>query len=255
MHIKATDAATIADALNTFITKKQLDYQKLVGQAYDGAAVFSGRRTGVQVQMRIRTNSAHAIYFHCACHRLQLASIQAAERNPEIKKVFGMMTNIWKLFYYSPKKAEKILKEIQSALQLPELKIVKPSDTRWLSHECCMKAIKKELLALNITLQQLYKATGDAEAFGLSTLLCSHTIISGIILLSEVLDVLAIINAAMQTKIADFSKIPSFMKFLLEELKSLINEGSEWYTSVQTTITKLKEEYDLSVNTGEDHLT
>ncbi len=131
LHIKATDAATIADALNTFITKKQLDYHKLVGQAYDGAAVFSGRRTGVQ--MRIRTHSAHAIYFHCACHRLQLASIQAAERNPEIKKVFGMMTNIWKLFYYSPKKAET-LKEIQSALQLPELKIVKPSDTRWLSH-------------------------------------------------------------------------------------------------------------------------
>ncbi len=84
-----------------------------MGQAYDGAAVFSGRRTGVQ--MRIRTNSAHAIYFHCACHRLQLVSIQAAERNPEIKKVFGMMTNNWKLFYYSPKKAET-LKEIQSAL-------------------------------------------------------------------------------------------------------------------------------------------
>ncbi len=52
----------------------------------------------------------------------------------------------------------------------------------------------------------------------------------------------------MQTKIADFSKIPSFMKFLLEELKSLKNEGSEWYTSVQTTITKLKEEYDIVVS-------
>ncbi len=51
----------------------------------------------------------------------------------------------------------------------------------------------------------------------------------------------------MQTKIADFSKIPSIMKFLLEELKSLKNEGSEWYTSVQT-ITKLKEEYDIVVS-------
>ncbi len=49
-----------------------------------------------------------AIYFHCACYRLQLASIHAVERNPEIKKVFGMMTNIWKLFYYSPKKAETL---------------------------------------------------------------------------------------------------------------------------------------------------
>ena len=94
--------------------------------------VFSGQNTGVQV--RIRTLSAHALYIHCACHRLQLATIQAAEKNLEIKKIFGMMTNLWKLFYYSPKKAEA-LKEIQAILKLPELKIVKPSETRWLSRE------------------------------------------------------------------------------------------------------------------------
>ena len=66
--------------------------------------------------------------------------------------MFGMMSNVWKLFYYSPKKAET-LKEVQSALQLPELQIVKPSDTRWLSHERCMRAIKKELPPQIVTLQ------------------------------------------------------------------------------------------------------
>ncbi len=161
LHITATDAASITKALNSFILEKQLDYRKLVGQAYDGAAVFSGSKTGVQTRMR--TNSAHVLYFHCACHRLQLASIQAAETTCEIKQIFGMMSNLWKLFYYSPTKAETH-KEVQSALQLPELKIVKPSDTRWLSYERCMRAIKKELPALIITLQQLYEATGDAEA-------------------------------------------------------------------------------------------
>ena len=49
--------------------------------------------------------------------------------------------------------------------------MVKPSDTRWLSHERCVRAIKKELPALIITLQQFYETTGDAEAFGLSTVL------------------------------------------------------------------------------------
>ncbi len=34
------------------------------------------------------------------------------------------------------------LKEIQKVLDLPELKIVKPSDTRWLAHERCVKAVK-----------------------------------------------------------------------------------------------------------------
>ena len=63
------------------------------------------------------------------------------------------------------KKAEA-LKEVQSALKLPELKVVKPSDTRWLSHERCMRAIRKEIPALIITLQQFYESLGDAEAYG-----------------------------------------------------------------------------------------
>ena len=88
----------------------------------------------------MQTRAAHSKYIHCACHRLQLASMQAANSVPEVNKMFGTMGNIWKLFFYSPKKAES-LKEVQSVLKLPELKIVKPSDTRWLSHERCVRAI------------------------------------------------------------------------------------------------------------------
>lgn len=73
------------------------------------------------------------ILIQCSCHRLQLASIQTTE----IWKMFGMMTNLWKLFYYSPSEAEK-LKDVQAALNLP---VGKPSSTRWLPHERCMKAL------------------------------------------------------------------------------------------------------------------
>ena len=120
--------------------------------------------------------------------------------------MFGMMGNLWKLFYYSPKKAES-LKEIQSILKLPELKIVKPSDTRWLSHEGCVRAIFRELLALIITLQQLYETSDDAEAYSLSNLLATYTGVVSVVFLSEVLDILARANASMQTKLADFSKV------------------------------------------------
>ena len=87
----------------------------------------------------MRIHAGHALYIHCACHRLQLASMQAASSVPEVKKLFGMMTNLWKLFYYSPKNAEA-LEEIQIVLNLPQLKVVKPSGTHWLSHECCIRA-------------------------------------------------------------------------------------------------------------------
>ncbi len=163
LHIRSTDAASIAEALKTYMASNHLDPHKVIGQGYDGAAAFSGRLSGVQ--KRIYTLAPHALYIHCSCHRLQLASIQTAESVKEVKMMFGAMTNLWKFFYYSPKKVET-LAYVQAVLKLPELKVVKPSDTRWLSHERCINAICKELSALIITLQQLYESSGDAEAYG-----------------------------------------------------------------------------------------
>ena len=99
----------------------------MIPQGYDGAAAFFGRLSGVQ--KRICTLAAHALYIHCSCHSLQLASIQTAKSVKEIKMMFGAMTNLWKLFYYSPKKVET-LANVQTVLNLPELNVDKPSDTR-----------------------------------------------------------------------------------------------------------------------------
>ncbi len=91
LHIRSTDAASIAEALKTYMASNHLDPHKLIGQGYDGAAAFSGRLSGVQ--KRIRTLAPHALYIHCSCHRLQLASIQTAESVKEVKMMFGAMTN------------------------------------------------------------------------------------------------------------------------------------------------------------------
>ena len=56
-----------------------------------GQLFFSGCRSGVHLRMRI--HAAHAMFLHCACHRLQLASVQAAENVTEIKN-FVTMGNI-----------------------------------------------------------------------------------------------------------------------------------------------------------------
>ena len=100
--VRSTDAGTITEALQSFLPQKQLDQRKLIGQGYDGAATFSGKVSWVH--KRIQTSSAHAIYIHCCCHRLQLASIQAAASVMEIRMFFGTMTSIWKYFIVPPKK-------------------------------------------------------------------------------------------------------------------------------------------------------
>ena len=94
---------------------------------FDGAATCSGDKTGVQ--RRLKEPLPHALFVHCRCHVLQLTSMQAANATPGIKHVYTTLMKLWKFFHYSPKYAES-LKEIQKVLDLPEHKIVKPSDTR-----------------------------------------------------------------------------------------------------------------------------
>ena len=62
----------------------------------------------MELKKRMHTLAAHSFYIHCACHRLQLTSMQAVNSVPEIKKMFGAMGNIWKLFFYSPNNAESL---------------------------------------------------------------------------------------------------------------------------------------------------
>ena len=85
LHVRSTDAGTIAEALQS-LQQKQLDLRKLIFQGYDGAATFNGKISGVHT--RIQTSSVHAIYIHCSCHKLQLTSIQAAASVKEIRMFF-----------------------------------------------------------------------------------------------------------------------------------------------------------------------
>ena len=244
LHVKSTNARAITAAITSYMSENHLECAKLVGQGYNGAATFSGSKSGVQKRMRVHTG--HALYIHCSCHRLQLASIQAAESVAPIKKMFGTMESLWKLFYYSPKKAEA-LKDVQCVLNMPELKIVKPSDTRWLSHERCLRAIRKELASLIITLDNLYKESGDAEAYGLSLVLSSFSGIASIFLLSAAPDLLAKLNCFMQKKAADFSRLPIILEGIISELKHLKEDGAEWCSQVETTLSELNSEHGVQI--------
>ena len=66
------------------------------------------------------------------------------------------------VFHYSPKRAES-LKEVQKVLDLQELKIVKPSDTRWLTHERCVHAVKASYSAVVACLDHIYTDTHEPD--------------------------------------------------------------------------------------------
>jgi len=70
VELDAMDAKTIALTINNFITDSKLDSKKFIRQGYDGCATMSGKDNGVQ--SILRTKYTHALYFHCASHKLNL---------------------------------------------------------------------------------------------------------------------------------------------------------------------------------------
>ena len=103
LHVRSTDAWTISEALQSFLQQKQFGLKKLISQGYDGATTFAGKISGVHKQ--IQTHSAHAIHIHCSCHRLQLASIQAAASVKEIRMFGNHDQHFGSCFNYSPPKS------------------------------------------------------------------------------------------------------------------------------------------------------
>ena len=61
--------------------------------------------------------------------------------------------------------------EIQKVLDLPELNIVNPSDTRWLAHERCVKAVKASYSSIVLALENIYETSQEPEALGLKPFL------------------------------------------------------------------------------------
>ena len=222
------DAQSLTQYLLDFLQDKGLDIKKLRGLGFDGANTMPGAKSGVQ--LRVRFHSPSALYVHCRCHQLQLASVHAADEHNEVKRMFGTLLTMWKMFHYSPKKAEK-LAEIQSALDSPELKIQKPSDTRWLARERCVRAVRRSLPALVATFQKMYDESGDAEAYGLARLFCKYKSVACLYMLCDVLHTLAKLQGSLQSQGLNLASVPGMVEGTIARLKELkeMPNTSTWF--------------------------
>ena len=150
LSLKKANAESIDSALVEYFWEKNIQLGKRIGMRFYGAATFSDGKTGIQ--RWLKELSSHALFVHC--HVLQLASLQAVSATPGIKHVYTTLMMLWKLYQCFLKCAE-LLKKIQKVLDLPELKIVKPSDTHWVANEYCVKAVKANYSLIVLALENI----------------------------------------------------------------------------------------------------
>ena len=220
--MKKSDAASIYSALIECLKEKNLQVSKIVGLGFDGASTFSGKKSGVQT--RIKAIVPHALFVHCHCHLLQLDCVQAANSTPGIKHVY---TSLWKFFHCSPKRTES-LKEVQHVLDMPELKIHKPRDTRWLAHEKCLKVVKASYSAIVTALDSIHDSLHEPEALGLSKALSKQATIAAIFLLDYTLPQVGKLSRNLQTESLDLTVVSTLVEATLIALDEATLPSANW---------------------------
>ena len=105
---------------------------------------------------------------------------------------------------------------------------MKPSETRWLAHERCVKAVKASYSSIVHALENIYETSHEPEALGLSKALSSHPTIAAMYLLDYILPRVAKLSRALQTKHLDLSLISSPVDANLNSLDDTILPSANW---------------------------
>ncbi|KAL0968294.1 hypothetical protein UPYG_G00264930 [Umbra pygmaea] len=89
------DAQTLTDTVLTELNKVGLDSSKILSQVYDGAALMSGKRGGVQKILQDRLGR-EIPYVHCLNHQLHLVVVHAMSAETALLEFFEVCDSIYK---------------------------------------------------------------------------------------------------------------------------------------------------------------
>lgn len=135
-----------------------INADKLVAQSYDGAAVMSGDKSGVQTLVRQRFPKAG--FIHCRAHVLNLVLLHSCVNNKKSSRFFNTLSPLASFFSQSPKRCEK-LKEYM------ETKIPNVCKTKWSYSSRMIKIVDLNYCAINECLGEIYLGNSvfDAETY------------------------------------------------------------------------------------------
>ena len=141
---EVTNAATLAKLIMDTLKRLDLPTEMLYGQCYDGASNMSGRFNGVQAL--IKEVQPHAVFVHCAAHRMNLATLGATTAS--LRNSHNEASAIIEFIRASPKRLAVF--EHQKADDAPRL--CSYSRTRWTTNERCLRSLLDNWVAVMDTL-------------------------------------------------------------------------------------------------------
>lgn len=144
---------------------------KLIAQTYDGAAVMSGARGGVQ--KIVKETYANAHFIHCYAHQLNLVMSKSVSTNREVRIFFSSLSGIPAFFSRSSQR----LAELENCMSR---RIPRGSDTRWNFNSRVVNTVFENIEQLKECFEKLQNSNNTQtvnEASGLLRLLNDNNFI------------------------------------------------------------------------------
>ncbi|KAM5552412.1 zinc finger MYM-type protein 1-like [Rosa sericea] len=259
-HVMNTNAITLKEAIDDFLSRHGLSISRLRGQGYDGASNMRGELNGLKTL--ILNENKCAFYVHCFAHQLQLALVAVAKNHDLVSDFFTLVANVVNVVGASAKRRD-ILREkhgddILEALENNELSsgqglnqetsVKRTSDTRWSSHYDTLislaRMFKSVIAVLEVVRMDGTSSEQKLEARVLLDYMRSYEFIFCLHLMRKVLGITNDLSKALQKKDQDIVNAMNLVTVCKERLQAMRESG---WDSLLTQITLFCEKHSIKV--------
>ncbi|VEN54244.1 unnamed protein product [Callosobruchus maculatus] len=146
VEVENCTAGGLTQAIVDLLEKFEINKNNVIGFAADNASFMMGQFGGVQAKLKELVNP-DIFVLACICHSLHLCASEACKKIPSEAEEF--VQDIYNYICRSPKRL-KVYEEFQAFIDLKPHKLLRLSQTRWLSLEAVVKRILEKWQALKL---------------------------------------------------------------------------------------------------------
>ena len=219
-EVEDSSAIGLHKLITNSIQEKGLDIKNFRGQGYDGAAVMSGKYSGLQ--KKIQDVAPHAYYVHCASHNLNLVLKDAMEGVTETRQFYDTIESVYTFFGHSIVRWQKVQNIHDRSSSNPTLKVLNP--TWWSGQYDAVYALKERFLNIMKCLTHIIltstKPKERDEAMAIKKQIENFDFVFMLVVQCRLLEIVNIPSKAMQCETID---LISAHKLLHEAAQKLLN--------------------------------
>lgn len=217
--LEQLDAKSLCSYICQMLQKCNLQLENCVCQCFDGAAVMSGRCSGVQT--RFKELAPKAMYVHCCAHRLNLVIVDCMRDVPSARAFFSLLQAVY--VFVSSSKVNVLFEKVQAELRpgKQQRRLKRLIETRWSCNYEAIEAIKETFGTVLATLQLVSESDCDrsVEAKGLLLQIVSYKFVVCLVMFNHLFSLTNCLSKLLQAPHLDLAAAISLIDATVQTLE------------------------------------